>query len=197
MLRRLTKFGEPVLKAKAKPVEVFDESIEELGKDLVETMYEENGLGLAAPQIDVSKRMFAIDMRRRANPDAPCIFKLDGQELPLDLAMPLVAVNPVVEELGEYVEIAEEGCLSFPGIFAEVERSEIVKMNYFDTKGNPQELICEGLFARCVQHENDHLNGICFVDHLTPRQLFQIKSKLDRVRRATRDFLKAQKKSGK
>ena len=169
MLRRLTKFGEPVLKAKAKPVEVFDESIEELGKDLVETMYEENGLGLAAPQIDVSKRMFAIDMRRRANPDAPCIFKLDGQELPLDLAMPLVAVNPVVEELGEYVEIAEEGCLSFPGIFAEVERSEIVKMNYFDTKGNPHELICEGLFARCVQHENDHLDGICFVDHLSPR----------------------------
>ena len=67
MLRRLTKFGEPVLKAKAKEVEVFDESVEQLGKDLVETMYEENGLGLAAPQIDVSKRMFAIDMRRRAN----------------------------------------------------------------------------------------------------------------------------------
>ena len=121
MLRRLTKFGEPVLKAKAKEVEVFDESIEELGRDLVETMYEENGLGLAAPQIDVSKRMFAIDMRRRANPDSPCIFKLDGQELPLDLAMPLVAVNPKVEELGEYVENAEEGCLSFPGIFAEVD----------------------------------------------------------------------------
>ncbi|MBQ6534999.1 MAG: peptide deformylase [Opitutales bacterium] len=194
MLRRLTKYGESVLKAKAAKVESFDEELENLGKDLVETLYEENGLGLAAPQIDVSKRVFAIDMRRRANPDAPCVFTLDGQKLPLDLAMPLVAVNPEVEQLGDYVEIAEEGCLSFPGVFAEVERSEIVRLKYFDTKGAPHEIVCEGLFARCVQHENDHLDGVCFIDRLTPRQLFQIKPKLERVRRATRDFLKSQKK---
>lgn len=197
MLRRLTKFGEPVLKAKAVKIENFDESVEELGRDLVETLYEENGLGLAAPQIDVGKRAFAIDMRRRADPDAPCRFKLDGKELPLDLAMPLVAVNPEVEEIGEYVEIAEEGCLSFPGIFAEVERSEIVKMKYFDTKGIPHELVCEGLFARCVQHEFDHLNGICFIDRLKPRQLFKIEPKLKKLRRETRDFLKAQKAAHK
>lgn len=109
------------------------------------------------------------------------------------MPMPLVAVNPEVEEIGEYVEIAEEGCLSFPGIFAEVERSEIVKMKYFDTKGIPHELVCEGLFARCVQHEFDHLNGICFIDRLKPRQLFKIEPKLKKLRRETRDFLKAQK----
>lgn len=150
---------------------------------------------MAAPQIDVGKRAFAIDMRRRADPDAPCVFKIDGKELPLDIAMPLVAINPKVEELGDYVEIAEEGCLSFPGIFAEVERSEIVKMEYFDQYGIGHELVCEGLFARCVQHENDHLDGVCFVDRLKPRQLFKIESKLKKLRRETRDFLKGKKES--
>lgn len=195
MLKRLTKFGEPILKKKAEKIKTFDESVVQLAKDLVETMYAENGLGLAAPQIDVGKRAFAIDMRRRADPDAPCVFKIDGKELPLDIAMPLVAINPKVEELGEYVEIAEEGCLSFPGIFAEVERSEIVKMEYFDQYGIGHELVCEGLFARCVQHENDHLDGVCFVDRLKPRQLFKIESKLKKLRRETRDFLKGKKES--
>jgi len=192
MLKRLTKFGEPILKKKAEKIKTFDESVVQLAKDLVETMYAENGLGLAAPQIDVGKRAFAIDMRRRADPDAPCVFKIDGKELPLDIAMPLVAINPKVEELGDYVEIAEEGCLSFPGIFAEVERSEIVKMEYFDQYGIGHELVCEGLFARCVQHENDHLDGVCFVDRLKPRQLFKIESKLKKL---TRDFLKGKKES--
>ncbi len=195
MLKRLTKFGEPILKKKAEKIKTFDESVVQLAKDLVETMYAENGLGLAAPQIDVGKRAFAIDMRRRADPDAPCVFKIDGKELPLDIAMPLVAINPKVEELGDYVEIAEEGCLSFPGIFAEVERSEIVKMEYFDQYGIGHELVCEGLFARCVQHENDHLDGVCFVDRLKPRQLFKIESKLKKLRRETRDFLKGKKES--
>lgn len=195
MLKRLTKFGEPILKKKAEKIKTFDESVVQLAKDLVETMYAENGLGLAAPQIDVGKRAFAIDMRRRADPDAPCAFKIDGKELPLDIAMPLVAINPKVEELGDYVEIAEEGCLSFPGIFAEVERSEIVKMEYFDQYGIGHELVCEGLFARCVQHENDHLDGVCFVDRLKPRQLFKIESKLKKLRRETRDFLKGKKES--
>ena len=185
MTRRLTKFGEPVLKKKAAEVEVFDESLKELASDLVDTLYEENGLGLAAPQIDSSKRVFAIDM--------PCEFTIDGKSLPLDIAMPLIAVNPEVEEIGDYVEIAEEGCLSFPGIFAEVERSAEVMLTYQDTDGAKHVLVCSGLFARCVQHENDHLDGVCFVDRLTPRQLFKIEPKLKKLRRQTRDFLKSQK----
>ena len=194
MTRRLTKFGEPVLKKKAAEVEVFDESLKELASDLVDTLYEENGLGLAAPQIDSSKRIFAIDMRRRSDDSVPCEFTIDGKSLPLDIAMPLIAVNPEVEEIGDYVEIAEEGCLSFPGVFAEVERSAMVKMRYFDTDGIGHELVCEGLFARCVQHENDHLSGICFVDHLSQKQLFKIEPKLKKIKRQTRDFLKEQHK---
>ena len=141
MNRRVTKFGEKILKEKAEKVSVFDGELKALAADLVDTMYEEKGLGLAAPQIGVSKKVFAIDMRQRVNTDVPCVFTLDGKELPLDLAMPLVAVNPEVEEIGDYVEIADEGCLSFPGVFAEVERSAMVKMRYFDTDGVQHELV--------------------------------------------------------
>lgn len=196
MLRRLTKFGESILKKKALPVESFDEELKSLSADLVDTLYEENGLGLAAPQIDVQKRVFVIDMRRRSDDSVPCDFTIDGKTLPLDIAMPLIAVNPQVEEIGDYIELAEEGCLSFPGIFAEVERSAEVKMTYRDIQGAEHVLVCSGLFARCVQHENDHLDGVCFVDRLTPRQLFKIEPKLKRLRRQTRDFLKTQKQHG-
>lgn len=193
MTRRVTKYGEQVLKTEAKEVADFDAALKELGKDLVETMYAENGLGLAAPQVGESKRVFAIDMRRRIDTENPCVFTIDGKTLPLDICMPLIAVNPEVEEVGEYVIVAEEGCLSFPGIYAEVERSEAVKMKYFDTDGNPHELYCEGLFARCVQHENDHLDGVCFVDLLRAKELFKIDGKLKKLRRQTRDFLKENK----
>jgi len=197
MLRRVTKFGEKILKEKTAKVTDFNDEIKQLGQDLVETMYEEKGLGLAAPQIGVAKRVFAIDMRQRLNTDTPCVFTLDGKELPIDIAMPLIAVNPSVEEIGDYVEIADEGCLSFPGIFAEVERSAMVKLNYFDPAGVAHELVCEGLFARCVQHENDHLSGICFVDYLTQKQLFKIESKLKKLKRQTRDYLKEQTQAQK
>ena len=192
MNRRLVKYGDATLKRHAEKVEKFDEDLKTLAADLVETMNRENGLGLAAPQIGESKRVFVIDMRRRADQDIPCVFKLDGKEIPLDLCMPLVAVNPSVEGMGDYFESAEEGCLSFPGIYAEVERSYAVKLEYFDLFGTPHTLLCEGLFARCVQHENDHLDGVCFVDRLEQRQLFAIESKLKRLKRQTKDFLKAQ-----
>ncbi len=190
MIRKLTKYGDPVLKAKSAKVEKFDSELAALAQDLKDTLIEEKGLGLAAPQIGVSKRVFVIDMRLRANTEEPCNFTLDGKTLPLDIVMPLVAVNPEVEEEGEYVITIEEGCLSFPSIFAEVERSEQVCMRYFDLDGNPHELHCDDLFARCVQHENDHLNGICFVDRARPKELFKIESKLRKLRKQTREDLK-------
>lgn len=193
MQMRVTKYGEPVLKQVAEEVGVFDAGLEALANDMFETMCEANGLGLAAPQVGVSKRMFVIDMRRRIDPDAPCNFTLDGKKIPLELAMPLVAVNPKVENAGEYVETCEEGCLSFPGIYGEVERFYKVRLEYSDLKGARHEIICDGLFARCVQHENDHLNGITFVDKLSTKQLLKVSSKLKKLKRASRDFLKGQK----
>lgn len=193
MLKRIVKFGEGVLKEKSAPVQTFDADLKAFATDLLETMYEENGLGLAAPQVGVLKQVFVIDMRRRSNADVPCVFTIDGKSLPLDLAMPLFAVNPQIEEVGDYVIYAEEGCLSFPGIYAEVERSEKIILYYQDLDGAPHELHCDGLFARCVQHEFDHLEGVSFVDRLEPKQLFKIEPSLKKLRRQTRDFLKASK----
>ncbi len=193
MTLRVTKYGEDVLRQKTSPVEVFDESIKKLAEDMVETMYEANGLGLAATQVGESKAMFVIDMRRRLNNDTPCDFTIDGKTLPMDIAMPLVAINPELDLIGEYVEVCEEGCLSFPGIFAEVERVDVVKLNYQDVNGVQHELICSDLFARCVQHEFDHLQGVCFVNRVEKKNISKIETKLKKLRRETRDFLKSQK----
>ncbi len=186
----LVKYGDPVLKVKSSVVAEFDADLADLARNLKETLVEKNGLGLAAPQIGVLKRVFVADMRLRYNTDTPCNFTIDGKSLPLDIAMPLVAVNPEVFAEGDCVVSADEGCLSFPGIFAEVERSSRVSMKYFDTDGNPHDLFCDGIFARCVQHENDHLNGVCFIDRLKQKDLLKIGAKLRKLKKQTRKFLK-------
>lgn len=194
----LAKYGDPVLKEKSLPVAEFDGALKKFAEDLTETLYIENGLGLAAPQVGVLKRVFVIDMRRRLNADSECKFLIDGKPLPEDIAMPLVAVNPEVEETGEYIETSEEGCLSFPGIYAEVERSQTVRMEYSDLNGVRHTLECSDLFARCVQHENDHLDGICFVDRLKNKELFKIEGKLRKLRKETRREIRERaKKDGK
>ncbi len=197
MQMRITKFGEEILTKVAEEVDIFDGELEELANSMFETMCSENGLGLAAPQVGVSKRMFVIDMRRRADENSECNFTLDGRYVPLELAMPLVAINPVVENAGNYVETAEEGCLSFPGIYDEIERFYKVRLEYTDLHGIKHEIVCDGLFARCVQHENDHLDGITLVDKLTPKQLKKHEVKLKQLKRQSRDELKAAKSEAK
>jgi peptide deformylase len=189
----IVKVGDNALRKICRPVTEITPRTKRLLDDMVETMYEANGLGLAAPQVNESLAMFVIDMRRRLNTDAPCEFTIDGKTLPLDIAMPLVAINPKLDLIGEYVEVCEEGCLSFPGIFAEVERVDVVKLNYQDVNGIEHELICNDLFARCVQHEFDHLQGICFVNRVEKKNISKIETKLKKLRRETRDFLKSQK----
>lgn len=193
MQMRVTQYGEPVLKQKAEDIDIFNDELETLANDMFETMCEANGIGLAAPQVGISKRMFVIDMRRRLDTDSECNFTLDGKYVPLELAMPLIAINPEVENAGMYVETAEEGCLSFPGIFGEVERFYKVKLTYNDLRGLRHEIVCDGLFARCIQHENDHLDGVTFVDKLSAKQLLKVASKLKKIKRSSRDFLKGKK----
>lgn len=193
-VRRITKYGEDVLRAKTRPVEKFDESLKRLAEDMLDSMYQANGLGLAAPQVGELLSVFVIDMRRRLNTEAPCNYTIDGVALPMDIAMPFVAVNPKLELIGQYIETAEEGCLSFPGIYAPVERIDTVRLTYFDTVGARHVLVCDDLFARCVQHEFDHLNGVCFVNRLSNKDLFKIENKIKKLRRQTRDYLKEMKK---
>ncbi len=158
---RIFHYPEPVLNQKAQPVEQIDGELKILARDMAETMYAAPGVGLAAPQVGISKRMVVIDCARK------------DQEPQL-----IVAVNPeIVEEQGELFE--EEGCLSVPGYYARVPRSARVKVRYQNLEGQVVEQEAEELLAVAFQHEIDHLEGTLFVDHLSPlkRSIFRKKYK--------------------
>ena len=140
----IKEYGEPVLREKALPVKEVNPEILNLIKDMAETMYTDSGVGLAAPQVGVSKRIILID----------------GEEDGL-----IVLINPmIVKSEGEVV--AEEGCLSVPGIYSQVKRSSKVTVKALNENGDPIEITKEGLTARALQHEIDHLDGILFIDRI-------------------------------
>jgi peptide deformylase len=155
----------PVLKAKANPVARVDAALRRLAADMFETMYKAPGIGLAAPQVGISERLVVLDVA-------------DGEE-----RRPMVLVNPEIVWRSGDRATAEEGCLSLPGQFADVTRPQAVKVRFLDEHGAAQELDTDGLLARCVQHELDHLNGILFVDHLTALKRNMIMRKLIKTRR--------------
>ncbi len=158
-LRTILHYPEPLLKQKSAPVTDFNEELEQLARDMVETMYAAPGVGLAAPQVGELRRLIVLDC--------------SGSEEPDDL---IIAVNPeIVAADGESFE--EEGCLSVPGFCAAVKRHLAVTMRYQDTAGTIHERQADGLLAVGIQHEIDHLNGILFVDHLSPlkRSIFKKK----------------------
>lgn len=155
--------GDPVLRKKAEPVTVVDEEVRRLMDDMLETMYAADGVGLAAPQIGVSRRIIVVDVRE--------------PELP-----PFGLVNPVVVSRGEEVDRGEEGCLSIPGLRDIVERSAEVVVEGLDREGNPRRIEANGLLARALQHEVDHLDGILFVDRVTPLKRQMLLKRWQKVR---------------
>lgn len=158
-VRKILHYPEPLLKEKSATVSEFNDELRQLATDMAETMYDAPGVGLAAPQLGELKRLIVIDCS-------------DSEE-PTDL---IVAVNPeIIAAEGESVE--EEGCLSVPGFWASVKRAETVTMRYQDVEGNTHERTADGLLGVCMQHELDHLEGILFVDRLSPlkRSLFRKK----------------------
>ena len=189
-------FGDPVLRAKGARIERFDAELATLAADMIETMKEERGIGIAAPQIGRSLQFFVMDLR----PDKPdteidFTWSLDGKEgVPLDTFMPMHVANAEVEILPDDEWLYEEGCLSFPGLRGEVARREKVRMKYRDLSGAPHELVCDGLFARCVQHEHDHCQGVLFIDRMEPRDLARIRNKVVALKRDTEAALKASRK---
>ncbi len=148
--RKIRILGDPVLREKARPVANIDDQVLQLIEDMAETMYEAKGLGLAANQVGEPLRIFILDLKQR-----------EGEpEL-------LVFINPeIIEAQGELYE--EEGCLSIPGYAAKVKRKAKVLVRAQDKEGKPFEMELEGLGARAVQHELDHLNGILYIDYLSP-----------------------------
>jgi peptide deformylase len=161
----ILRFPDPRLKKVAAPVTRFDDELRRLAADMAETMYEAPGIGLAATQVDVHKRLVVIDVSE------------DKGEL-------RVFVNPRLSACTGS-QTGEEGCLSVPGIFDKVERAERVTVNYQDLDGADQVLEADGLLAVCIQHEIDHLDGKVFVDHLSQLKQTRIRNKLAKQARVT------------
>lgn len=167
MIYPIVLFGDPVLKRKAKTIESGALDIDKLIDDMFETMDAANGVGLAAPQIGMSIRLFVVDTE-------PIV---EGDEKGLRQAF----INPeIVEEIGEEWKF-EEGCLSIPGIREDVSRQETVMIRYQDQNWDEQELEVDGMLARVIQHEYDHIEGILFTDHISAFKKKLIKKKLENV----------------
>ena len=160
---KILEFPDPRLRTKATPVDVVDDELRRLIDDMFETMYDAPGIGLAATQVDVHKRLLVTDV----SPDK---------------TEPYVLINPeIIEKDG--VTVTDEGCLSVPGYYEEVERAEHIRVRFLDRDGNEQEMEAEGLLAVCIQHEMDHLEGKLFVDYLSESKRLRIRKKLEKERR--------------
>jgi peptide deformylase len=159
---------DPRLKTKSSPVEKIDDAVRALAADMFETMYHEKGIGLAAVQVGVLKRLLIADVTWRDD-GGP------GKQYAL--------VNPEILESSEDPHVYKEGCLSFPDQFADVERPKTVRVRYLDLNGRQQEETFEGLLATCVQHEIDHLDGIVFVDHISLAKRDMILRKLIKMKK--------------
>ena len=165
----ILRYPDPRLHKVAKPVEVVDDRIRTLIRDMAETMYDAPGVGLAATQVDVHERVVVIDVSE------------DGNDL-------LVLINPEIIWKSEDTQVYEEGCLSVPGVYDEVQRSARIRVRTLNEKGETIEFDAEGLLAVCVQHELDHLMGKVFVEYLSVLKQTRIKA---RVRKQEREALKA------
>ena len=145
-------------------IEKFDENLVSLSRDLIDTMYEADGVGLAAPQLGINKRIFVIDCSREDE-------KKDCR----------IVINPEIEHQSEELSLYKEGCLSIPGITEEVLRPKVVKVIYQDIKGVLQRSTFDDLWSTCFQHELDHLNGKLFIDHLRPMKKILVKNKIKKT----------------
>ena len=155
----------PTLKRAAEPVEVVDDDLLTLMDEMLETMYAAPGIGLAAPQVGISRRVVVIDLSEEKD-------------------QPLRLINPAVTWRSDAFIVAEEGCLSLPGQFADVKRPSAVAVSFLDANEKEQVIEAEGLLARCLQHEIDHLDGILFTDHLSALKRNIILRRLSKQRRA-------------
>ena len=159
----ILEYPDPRLRTKAQPVTVFDAALQALVDDMFATMYEAPGIGLAASQVNVHKQLLVLDVSEEKN-------------------APMVLINPKIVA-SEGSQTYQEGCLSVPGIFADVDRADRITVESLDRHGNAQHFEAEGLLAVCIQHEMDHLIGKLFVDYLSPLKRELVRKKLEKQRR--------------
>jgi len=171
MLRKILTEPDPILRKKCEPLEKVDTDIKKLMDDMLETMYAAPGIGLAAVQVGILKRLVVIDISK-------------GEEK----KKPIFLINPQIMHQSKETSVYEEGCLSLPGQFAEIERPAECTIKYIDYNGKEKDLKADGLLATCIQHEVDHLNGILFIDYLSKlkkdmiiKKLVKQKKEIERV----------------
>ena len=171
MLRKILTEPDPILRKKCEPLEKVDEETKKLMDDMLETMYAAPGIGLAAIQVGILKRLVVIDISKEE-----------------EKKKPIFLINPQIIHQSKKTSVYEEGCLSLPGQFAEIERPAECTIKYIDYDGKEKELKSDGLLATCIQHEVDHLNGILFIDYLSKlkkdmiiKKLVKQKKEIERV----------------
>lgn len=181
MILDIVQYGEPVLRKKCSPITTVDDVLEKLAADMIETMVDAEGVGLAAPQIGKDIRLAIVDVAH--DPNCVSFFKVDGEDAELSDHMPLVFLNPELELSGPK-EAESEGCLSIHEIRAKVKRPTIVKAKLPQLDGSVKEIEADGLLARAIQHEVDHLNGILFTDRVSTTTKTRLRRKLKELANA-------------
>jgi peptide deformylase len=188
MALRIVHYNEPVLRTKGEKVTTFDGSLLTLAQEMVETMHEAAGIGLAAQQIGRSLQLCVVDLRES---DADFSWELDGARPPMDLFMPMVLANPqIAVTKGTEETVYEEGCLSFPEIRGDVMRPDEITVKFQDERGVPHVLKCDGLFSRCIQHEVDHLNGVLFIERMDKKTRAKIDDDVKALAKETKSAAK-------
>jgi peptide deformylase len=165
-IKPLVILPDPILRQVSRPVERMDDQVRKLADDMLDTMYDAPGIGLAAVQVGVPIRMLVIDLAKEGEKPTPHIF-----------------INPEIVESSEDRSVYEEGCLSIPDYYAEVERPASVRVKYIDRDGKAQEIVAEQLMATCLQHEIDHLNGVLFIDHISKLKRDMVVKKFKKLAR--------------
>lgn len=176
MILEIVEYGHPALRAKGRRIEKFDDDLRQLAEDMLETMYEADGVGLAAQQVGIPIQLCVIDVSDLS--DTSSVMRVNGKEVNVDDFMPLALVNPVIEPFGPE-KARQEGCLSFPGLRGRIPRPVSVRVTAQDLEGHEIRFEADGLLATAVQHEYDHLHGTLFIDRMIPADRKQIEADID------------------
>ena len=187
MILDIVKYGDPVLRQKGDRVEEITPKIKQLIDDMLETMREAHGIGLAAQQIGMPLQLTTVDVT--GVEDRPSQLSIDGQAFNPEDCMPLVLINPEWTAVGDTKKEAPEGCLSFPEVYGDINRYEEIDVMAKDEKGEAVAFRCGGLLARAIQHEWDHLQGILFIDRMDAITRAELKQDVDTIQVETRKGL--------
>jgi peptide deformylase len=192
MILEVVKYGHPALRQRGERVAAITPQIRELAEDMLETMYDAHGVGLAAQQVARALQLTVLDVREVT--DRPSTMQVGGQPVTVADHMPLVLINPELTPTGEPFT-GPEGCLSFPEMYADITRPVTVRVKALNLKGETIEFDCGGLLAKAVQHEADHLNGILFIDRMTRKDKEELKPDMDALQQKTKAALARKKRA--